>query len=348
MQKDLEVQKSTPYILAIESSCDDTSAAVLKGRAILSNLTATQEIHKEWGGVVPELASRAHQENIIPVVDQALKKAGITQNELDAIAFTKGPGLMGSLLVGTTFAKTMALSLNLPMMDVNHMRGHILAHLIEGEQNPTFPFLCLTVSGGHTQIVQVNSPYDFEILGETIDDAAGEAFDKTSKLLGLPYPGGPVMDKLAKEGNPEAYEFPFPKTEGFKFSFSGYKTAVMNFLNNNVQSDSDFINNNINDICASIQHGIVRILLSKLRKASKATGIKEIALAGGVSANSYLRESLVHMAEKERWNTYIPKLQYCTDNAAMIGIAGYYQYKEEKFTNQSVSPNPRWKMELND
>lgn len=330
-------------ILAIESSCDDTSAAVCKDGVVLSNVTATQEVHKEWGGVVPELASRAHQQHIVPVVAAALKKAGVTKNELSAVAFTLGPGLMGSLMVGTAFGKSLAQGLDIPIITVNHMQAHVLAHFID-EPKPDFPFLCLTVSGGHTQIVLVKNHLEMEVIGATIDDAAGEAFDKTAKMLGLPYPGGPLVDKLAKEGDDSKFAFARPKVQGINFSFSGVKTSVLYKLREWTEDNPNFIEENLNDLCAGIQKTIVDILIGKLRKASKQTGIKEIAIAGGVSANSGLRKRLQEVGEKERWNTYIPQFQYCTDNAGMIAITAYYQFLQEDFADLSVIPNPRMKI----
>ncbi len=329
------------YILGIESSCDDTSAAVIKDRQILSNVIANQDIHKSFGGVVPELASRAHQQNIIPVVEVALREAKIQKNQLDAIAFTRGPGLLGSLLVGTSFAKAFAMGLNIPIIEVNHLKAHILAHFVEvipGSPHPEFPFLCLTVSGGHTQIVKVNSPSDMEILGKTIDDAAGEAFDKAAKIMGLPYPGGPEIDKLAKSGNPKAYPFPEPKIQGLNYSFSGLKTAFLYFLRDQLKLDDTFIEKNRADIAASIQDTIIRVLLSKLRRATRETGITEVAIAGGVSANSELRRQLLTMAEKERWRAYLPGLQLSTDNAAMIAITGYFKFLDKEFAAQDITP----------
>jgi len=329
------------YILGIESSCDDTSAAVIKDRQILSNVIANQDIHKSFGGVVPELASRAHQQNIIPVVEVALRKAKIQKNQLDAIAFTRGPGLLGSLLVGTSFAKAFAMGLNIPIIEVNHLKAHILAHFVEvtpGSPHPEFPFLCLTVSGGHTQIVRVSSPSDMEILGKTIDDAAGEAFDKAAKIMGLPYPGGPEIDKLAKSGDPKAYPFPEPKIQGLNYSFSGLKTAFLYFLRDQLKLDNDFIEKNKADIAASIQDTIIRVLLSKLRRATRETGITEVAIAGGVSANSELRKQLLAMANKERWNVFLPELQFTTDNAAMIAITGYFKYLDKEFAPQDITP----------
>lgn len=335
--------KKQPIILAIESSCDDTSCAILKGKTVLSNEIATQEIHKEFGGVVPELASRAHQKDIVPVVDVAIKKAGIAKSDIDAIAFTCGPGLLGSLLVGVSFAKSLALALNKPIIAVNHMEAHILAHMInDNSPTPTFPFLCLTVSGGHTQLVVVKSPFDFEVIGETIDDAAGEAFDKISKLIGLPYPGGPLIDKYAKLGNPDAFKFPHPKVGELEFSFSGLKTSVLRFLQKEVQQNKNFVAENLADICASVQKTIIDILLNKVHKAVLKTGINQIAIAGGVSANSELRHRLI--ANKKGWKVFIPDFQFCTDNAAMIGIVGHYKYLVEDFTDQSVTAQARLKI----
>lgn len=332
-------------ILGIESSCDDTAAAVIQDGKILANIIATQQVHKAYGGVVPELASRAHQQNIIPVVEHALKQAGITKNNLSAIAFTRGPGLLGSLLVGSSFAKAFAMGLNIPLIEVNHMQGHILAHFIdEGQAIPTFPFLCLTVSGGHTQIVLIKSVFDMQILGETIDDAAGEAFDKAAKIMGLPYPGGPLIDKYAKEGNPHKFKFSKPRVPGLNFSFSGLKTSFMNFINNEQAKNSNFIEENKADICASIQHTIIEILMDKLQQAAKETGIQQIAISGGVSANSGLRNTLQQHAEKLNWKIYIPKFEYCTDNAAMIAITGYYKFLNSDFSNQSVTPLPRYEL----
>lgn len=330
------------YILAIESSCDDTSAAILKDRKILSNVTATQDVHQKYGGVVPELASRKHQVNIVPVVDAALKEAQIELKDLKAIAFTKGPGLLGSLVVGTSFAKTLALTLDIPLIDVNHMHGHVLAHLIDtGKPSPNFPFICLTVSGGHTQIVKVSSPLDMEILGSTIDDAAGEAFDKTAKMLGLPYPGGPLIDKYAQVGNPDAIQFNKPQIKGYDFSFSGLKTSILYTLQRESKANPAFIEENLADICASVQKTILDILFKKLILACSEQGIREVAIAGGVSANSGLRARLVEEGKKRNWNTYIPDFQYCTDNAGMIAIAAKYMYDEKQFADQSVSANAR-------
>ncbi len=328
------------FILAIESSCDDTSAAVLKNGSILSNVVANQEVHKLYGGVVPEVASRAHQENIIPVVDAALKKAGITKDQLNAIAFTRGPGLIGSLIVGVSFAKSLAMSLDIPIIEVNHMQAHVLAHFAE-DPKPNFPFLCLTVSGGHTQIVLVKDFLEMEVIGQTLDDAAGEAFDKTGKLLGLDYPAGPVIDRMAKDGKP-IFEFPEPQIRGLDFSFSGLKTAILYFLKKNVRENPNFISENLHDICASVQDKIVTILMKKLRKAARETGIIDVAIAGGVSANSALRAALTEMGKKEGWNTYIPRFEFCTDNAAMIAVTGYFKYLNEEFANQEVTPLARF------
>lgn len=332
-----------PIILGIESSCDDTAAAVLKGREILSNVVANQEVHQQYGGVVPELASRAHQQNIIPVVDAALKQAKITKEDITAIAYTQGPGLLGSLLVGSSFAKSFALGMDIPLIAVNHMQGHILAHFIQDkEQNtPSFPFLCLTVSGGHTQLVQVNSAADMQIIGTTLDDAAGEAFDKSAKILGLPYPGGPLIDKYGKEGKIDAFTFGKPKVKGLDFSFSGLKTSIMRKIQNGVGESPDFIRNNLHDLCASIQHSIVQILLQKLELAIAQTGITQVAIAGGVSANSYLRNQLKALAAENSYDLYIPKFEYCTDNAAMIAIAGLFKYEIQDFATQEKSPSAR-------
>ena len=327
-------------ILAIESSCDDTSASVLMDGKILSNCVASQDAHRLYGGVVPEVASRAHQINIIPVVDLAIRQAGIKKTDLDAVAFTRGPGLMGSLIVGVAFAKSLALSLDIPLIEVNHMDAHVLAHFAEAPK-PRFPFLCLTVSGGHTQIVKVDAPDRMEVLGQTLDDAAGEAFDKTGKLLGLEYPAGPIIDKLAQQGKP-VYDFPEPRIPDLHFSFSGLKTSILYFLKEQIKEDPDFIQHHLSDICASVQDRIVSILLKRLRKAARRTGIKEIAIAGGVSANSALRSGLAEMGQKEGWQTYIPKFEYCTDNAAMIAVAGYFKYQAGQFTDQSVQPAARF------
>ncbi|NHF61106.1 tRNA (adenosine(37)-N6)-threonylcarbamoyltransferase complex transferase subunit TsaD [Flavobacteriaceae bacterium TP-CH-4] len=338
------MKNETIYILAIESSCDDTSAAVLKDRKVLSNIVSTQKIHEEYGGVVPELASRAHQQNIVPVVHQALATANIDKKLVSAIAFTRGPGLMGSLLVGTSFAKSLSLGLGIPLIEVNHMQAHILAHFIEDGKStpPSFPFLAMTISGGHTQIVQVNDYFDMEILGQTLDDAVGEAFDKSAKLMGLPYPGGPLVDKYAQLGNPLAFDFPRPKVEGLNFSFSGLKTSILYFIQRETKKNPNFIKEHLNDLCASIQHTIIAILMDKLEKAVKQTGIKEVAIGGGVSANSGIRSTLEKMEITMGWRTYIPKFEYCTDNAAMIGIVGYLKYKKSEFSNQRISAKARY------
>ncbi|MDP5229926.1 MAG: tRNA (adenosine(37)-N6)-threonylcarbamoyltransferase complex transferase subunit TsaD [Cellulophaga sp.] len=332
------------YILAIESSCDDTSAAVLCDKKRLSNVVATQKIHEEYGGVVPELASRAHQQNIVPVVHQALAQANIDKKQLSAIAFTRGPGLMGSLLVGTSFAKSLSLGLNIPLIEVNHMQAHILAHFIEEEncKTPSFPFLAMTISGGHTQIVLVKDYFKMEVLGTTLDDAVGEAFDKSAKILGLPYPGGPLIDKYAQFGNPAAFPFPKSKVGDLNFSFSGLKTSILYFIQKQVKENPNFIAENRDDICASIQFTIVDVLMTKLKKALKQTGIKQIAIGGGVAANSGIRKALEDAEKKYGWVTYIPKFEYCTDNAAMIGIVGYLKYKEELFSEQSVTAKARY------
>lgn len=330
-----------PLILAIESSCDDTSAAVLFGNKVLSNVVAGQAVHEEFGGVVPELASRAHQKNIVPTVDAALKRAGIEAKDLQAIAFTQGPGLMGSLLVGTCFAKGYAQSLGIPLVAVNHMEAHIMAHFID--QEPQLPMVCLTVSGGHTQIVLVKGPLDFEVLGETLDDAAGEAFDKTAKLIGLPYPGGPQMDRLAKDGDPHRFKFPRSNMSGYQFSFSGLKTSVLYFLQKELKKDDTFIVENQADLAASIQRTIVDTLMIKLEKAVEEQGVKSVALAGGVSANSLLRDELLAWGERG-YATYIPEFQYCTDNAAMIGAAGYYKFLKKDFAELDVVPMSRLKI----
>lgn len=326
-------------ILAIESSCDDTSASVLKDGKVLSNCVANQDAHRLYGGVVPEVASRAHQINIIPVVDLAIREAGIQKANLDAVAFTRGPGLLGSLIVGVSFAKALALSLGIPLIEVNHMDAHVLAHFAEPPY-PRFPFLCLTVSGGHTQIVRVTAPDELEVIGQTLDDAAGEAFDKTGKLLGLEYPAGPIIDRLAQQGR-AVYEFPEPRIPGLDFSFSGLKTSILYFLKAELKKDPDFITQHLNDICASVQGRIVSILLKRLRKAARKTGISEIAIAGGVSANSALRKGLMTMGQQEGWQTYIPKFEYCTDNAAMIAVAAYFKYQQKAFSSHAVQPAAR-------
>jgi len=332
-------------ILGIESSCDDTSAAIIRNEMILSNVVASQKVHEEYGGVVPELASRAHQQNIIPVVDLAIKRAGIDRKEIDAVAFTRGPGLLGSLLVGTSFAKGFSLSMNIPLIEINHLQGHVLALFIrekELEYNPPkFPFLCLLVSGGNSQIILVRDYLDMEVIGQTIDDAAGEAFDKCAKVMGLPYPGGPHVDRLAKEGDPLKFEFSRPRIPGLDYSFSGLKTNFLYFLRDNIKENENFIEDNKADLCASLQHTIIEILLSKLKRAAKETGIREITVAGGVSANSGLRNALKENADKFGWNLLIPKFEYTMDNAAMIAITGYYKYLQKEFVGQNVVPFAR-------
>ena len=334
------------YILGIESSCDDTSAAVICDGEVLSNIVANQEIHAKYGGVVPELASRAHQQHIVPVVQQAIEQAGITKEDLHAISFTKGPGLMGSLLVGTSFAKSLALGLDIPLIDVNHMQAHILAHFIKEEDTafPPFPFVCLTISGGHTQIVKVSNHFKFEVLGETIDDAVGEAFDKSEKILGLPYQGGPLVDKYAQLGNPKKFSFTKPKVGDLDFSFSGLKTGILYFIQKNLKENPAFIEENLYDICASIQYTIVEILLEKLKNTVQQTGIKHIAIAGGVSANSEIRKRLQLAQKNWGWTTYIPKFEYTTDNAAMIAITGYLKYKDKRYADISVKAVARLKV----
>ena len=337
------MQNPEVFILAIESSCDDTAAAILQNDKVLSNVVANQLIHTQYGGVVPELASRAHQQNIVPVIDAALRKANIQKEQLSAIAFTQGPGLMGSLLVGSSFAKSLALALKIPLIAVNHMHAHILAHFIdeEGFEKPTFPFLALTISGGHTQIVRVNDFFDMTIIGETTDDAVGEAFDKSAKILGLPYPGGPLVDKYAQLGNPKAFVFTKPKVPGLDFSFSGLKTAILYFIQKKTLENPNFIKENLNDICASIQFTIIEILMDKLKLAVKETGIKKIAIGGGVSANSGIRKTLKETENKYGWKTFIPKFEYTTDNAAMIGIVGYQKFLTEIFETSSVVSKAR-------
>ena len=334
------------YILGIESSCDDTAAAVLCNGKILSNVIATQAIHKSYGGVVPELASRAHQQNIVPVVDQALKKAGISTADLDAVAFTQGPGLMGSLLVGTSFAKSLAYGLDIPLIDVNHMQGHILAHFIEeeGYKKPPFPFIAMTISGGHTQIVRVNDYFNMTVIGETIDDAVGEAFDKSGKILGLVYPAGPEIDKRAKLGNPKAFKFTKPKVKGLNFSFSGLKTGILYFIQKKVKENPQFIKENLNDICASIQYTIVGILMDKLKLAVLETGINQIAIGGGVSANSGIRGALKQAESQQGWTTYLPAFEFTTDNAAMIAIVGYLKFQNQNYADQSIMASSRLKI----
>jgi N6-L-threonylcarbamoyladenine synthase len=337
------MQNPEVFILAIESSCDDTAAAILQNDKVLSNVVANQLIHTQYGGVVPELASRAHQQNIVPVIDAALRKANIQKEQLSAIAFTQGPGLMGSLLVGSSFAKSLALALKIPLIAVNHMHAHILAHFIdeEGFEKPTFPFLALTISGGHTQIVRVNNFFDMTIIGETTDDAVGEAFDKSAKILGLPYPGGPLVDKYAQLGNPKAFVFTKPKVPGLDFSFSGLKTAILYFIQKKKLENPNFVEENLNDICASIQFTIIEILMDKLKLAVKETGIKQIAIGGGVSANSGIRKTLKETENKYGWKTFIPKFEYTTDNAAMIGIVGYQKFLTEIFETSSVVSKAR-------
>ena len=339
------------YILAIESSCDDTAAAVLLNDKVRSNCVSSQKIHEQYGGVVPELASRAHQQNIVPVVTAALQQANIDKKQLKAIAYTSGPGLLGSLLVGTSFAKSLAMGLDIPLIDINHMRAHILAHFIDegGYDKPTFPFLALTISGGHTQIVRVDDYFTMTVIGETIDDAVGEAFDKSAKILGLPYPGGPLIDKYAALGNPKAFPFTKPKVGGLDFSFSGFKTQVLYFVQRSVKEDPDFITKHRDDICASIQYSIVNILMDKLKKAVKETGITQIAIGGGVSANTGIRKALQDAEGTYGWKTFIPKFEYTTDNAAMIGIVGYLKYKhvpeaKQGFKHTGVATQARLKL----
>jgi len=332
------------YILGIESSCDDTSAAVFLNDKVLSNVVATQKVHEAYGGVVPELASRAHQQHIVPVIDQAIKQANISKKDLSAIAFTRGPGLMGSLLVGSSFAKSLSLALDIPLIEVNHMQAHLLAHFIKDDdiKMPEFPFLGVTISGGHTQIVNVRDYFDMEVIGETLDDAIGEAFDKCGKMFQLPYPAGPEIDKLAKRGNPDKFQFAKPNVQGLNFSFSGLKTSVLYFLQKKTNEDPDFIANNLEDLCASFQYKVVDILISKLKKAVKETNIKEIAIGGGVSANSGIRNALIEQQEKSEWIVHIPKFEYCTDNAAMIGIVGYHKYIKNQFTSLATASKARY------
>ncbi len=340
------MNKTNCYILGIESSCDDTAAAVINNGVVLSNVVATQSIHEEYGGVVPELASRAHQQNIVPVIHQALLKANIDKKQLSAIAFTRGPGLMGSLLVGASFSKSLAMGLGVPLIAVNHMQAHILAHFIkaEGQTAPNFPFLALTISGGHTQIVKVNHFFDMEIIGETIDDAVGEAFDKSAKILGLPYPGGPLIDKYAQKGDPKRFPFTKPKVKPMDFSFSGLKTAVLYFVQRETEKNPDFVKENLEDICASLQYTIVSYLIDKLKNAVKATGIKEIAIGGGVSANSGIRAALKDAEKRYGWKSHIPKFEYCTDNAAMIAMVGELKFKEKLFAENDVVAKARMKL----
>lgn len=353
-------KQADTYILAIESSCDDTSCAILKNDVLLSNVTATQSIHEQYGGVIPELASRDHQKNIIPVVDAALKKANIQLSQLSAIAVTRGPGLSGSLLVGLSFAKSLSLALTIPIIEVNHMQGHILAHLIKESQHfgtsatlsnrlaqfatIAFPFLCLTVSGGHTQIVKVTAPLQFELLAETEDDAVGEAFDKAAKILGLPYPGGPLIDKYSQLGDSTKYKFPTPKLKNNNYSFSGVKTAFLYFIQDGVKNNPNFISENLHDICASYQAHLIKYLLKNILAVSKETNIKHVAIAGGVSANSGLRKELEALGKKQQWQTHIPKFEYCTDNAAMIGIVGYYKFLNKEFADLSITPMARYEV----
>lgn len=338
---------SESIILGIESSCDDTSAAVIQGNKILSNIAANQAIHNEYGGVVPELASRAHQQNIIPVIEKSVTKANIQQKDISAIGFTRGPGLLGSLLVGTSFAKSLSMSLGVPLIEVNHLQAHILAHFIEdaNPNPPAFPFLCLTVSGGHTMIVVVKDYFDMEIIGKTIDDAAGEAFDKIGKIFDLDYPAGPIIDKLAKAGNPVAFKFNKPRIENFNYSFSGVKTSVLYFIQKEVQKNPNFIQENLADLCASVQKTIVEILMDKVEKAAKELGINEVSIAGGVSANSGLREAMTMNAEKLGWKIYIPKFEYTTDNAAMIAMVAKLKFDRGEFADLSVSATARYDIE---
>lgn len=338
---------SDSIILGIESSCDDTSAAIIQGNRILSNVAATQEIHNDYGGVVPELASRAHQQNIVPVVEKSLRKANIQQKDISAVGFTRGPGLLGSLLVGTSFAKSLAMSLNVPLIEVNHLQAHILAHFIDDANNmpPEFPFLCLTVSGGHTMIVLVKDYFDMEIIGKTTDDAAGEAFDKIGKIFGLDYPAGPIVDRLAKTGNPAAFQFSKPKIEGYDYSFSGIKTSVLYFIQKEIKKNPEFIQENLADLCASVQRSIVEILIQKLEKAAKDLAVNEVAIAGGVSANSGLREAMQQNSERLGWNIYIPKFEYTTDNAAMIAMVAKLKFDRGEFSDLSVSAKARYDIE---
>ncbi|MGC8823056.1 MAG: tRNA (adenosine(37)-N6)-threonylcarbamoyltransferase complex transferase subunit TsaD [Bacteroidales bacterium] len=334
-------------ILGIESSCDDTSAAIVEEGYLLSNVTANQQVHEVYGGVVPELASRVHQQHIVPVVDMAIKQAGIRLKDISAVAFTRGPGLLGSLLVGTSFAKGFAIGLNIPLIDVNHLQGHVLAHFIKEKNNesdePSFPFLSLLVSGGHTQLIVVKSHLEMEIIGQSIDDAAGEAFDKCAKMMGLPYPGGPVIDKLAQQGDPHAFTFGMPQVADLDFSFSGLKTSFLYFLRDRVKEETDFIDKHLPHLCASLQRSIVQILMNKLIEAARLTGLSEIALAGGVAANSALRNAVLDAAEQYKWKVYLPKLAYTTDNAAMIAITGYYKYLAGQFASHNIAPVSRFR-----
>ena len=345
-QRQVNMNPQDIYILGIESSCDDTAASVIHNGKVLSNVVANQSIHEAYGGVVPELASRAHQQNIVPVVSQALQQAHITKAQLSAVAFTRGPGLMGSLLVGTSFAKSLAYALNIPLIEVNHMQAHILAHFIEEEasEKPEFPFLAMTISGGHTQIVRVNNYFDLKVIGETIDDAVGEAYDKSGKNLGLGYPAGPEIDKRAQLGNPKAYKFTKPKVAGLNFSFSGLKTALLYFVQRETKNNPNFVKEHLNDICASLQYTIIGILIDKLKLASQETGIKRIAIGGGVSANSGIRAALMTGEKQFGWKTYVPKFEYTTDNAAMIAIVGYLKYLEQDFTTQEITASARLKI----
>lgn len=331
-------------ILAIESSCDETSASVILNGKVLNNIVATQSVHEKYGGVVPELASRAHQENLIPVIVEAISTSGISKDQLNAVAFTRGPGLMGSLLVGVSFAKAFAYAQKIPLIEVNHMQAHVLAHFI-GDPKPAFPFICLTVSGGHTQLVLVKDHLEMEVMGETQDDAVGEAFDKTAKLLGLPYPGGPLIDKYAAQGNPNAFQFPITRMPGLNYSFSGIKTAVLYFLRDQLQVNPQFIEQNLADLCASVQYSLIEMLLIKLKDAVKQYGVREIAIAGGVSANSGLRNTLKELAAKKGWNLYVPKFEYCTDNAAMIAMAAHYKYQKGEFSSMDVTPLAKMKIQ---
>ncbi|MBQ6238561.1 MAG: tRNA (adenosine(37)-N6)-threonylcarbamoyltransferase complex transferase subunit TsaD [Bacteroidales bacterium] len=333
-----------PYILSIESSCDDTSAAVLCNDRLLSNVIASQKVHEQYGGVVPELASRAHQHNIVPVVDCALRDAGIDKRQIDAVAFTRGPGLLGSLLVGVSFAKSFAQALNIPLIEVNHLQAHVLSHFIRTSDDyipPQFPFMCLLVSGGHTQIILLHSHFEMEILGQTIDDAAGEAIDKAAKIMDLGYPGGPIIDRLAREGNPDAFQFATPQIQGYDYSFSGIKTSFLYFLRDRLVEDPDFINQHKADLCASIQKCIMSFLLKKFERAALKHRIRQVAIAGGVSANSYLRNGIAELGRKHGWKVYTPTLQFCTDNAAMVGIAGYFKYLKGDFADISLPPYTR-------
>ncbi|WP_200975943.1 tRNA (adenosine(37)-N6)-threonylcarbamoyltransferase complex transferase subunit TsaD [Echinicola sp. 20G] len=330
-------------ILAIESSCDETSASIISDGKILNNIVATQSVHEKYGGVVPELASRAHQQHLIPVIHEAIESSGLKKEDLSAVGFTRGPGLMGSLMVGVSFAKSFAYSLGIPLIDVNHMQAHILAHFID-DPKPSFPFICLTVSGGHTQLVLVKDYLEMLVIGETLDDAVGEAFDKTAKLLGLPYPGGPMIDKYAKEGNPGAYKFPLSEMPGLNYSFSGIKTAVLYFLRDQLKVNSSFIDENIVDICASVQYTLIKMLMQKLKRAAREYKVKDIAIAGGVSANSGLRNELENLAKELSWKVYVPKFEYCTDNAAMIAMAAHYKYLKGEFCGLDVSPMAKMKL----